>query len=133
KFNAKTAYKIESSIFLNDISNMITLAHANETEYTYRNIGNFKSKGIQINIEFTIYQYKFDFGASYIGSYNELAEKYINYTYNYYPEVRVNAHYDFIKINLTAAIFYKYSGELPSYIIGQNDNLIQTITEDFHT
>ncbi len=133
KFNAKTAYKIEASVFLNDISNMITLAQANETEYTYRNVGVFKTNGIQFNNEFTIHQFKFDFGASYIGRYNALAESYSANKFSYYPEVRMNAHYEFIKLNLTAAVFYKYSGEIPSYMIGSDDNLMQTITEDYHT
>lgn len=134
KVNEKTAYKIESSVFFNDIYNMITLAQANSSEYTYRNVGKFQTQGIQFNNEFTIYQFKFDFGASYIGRYNELSEgtQSIN-SFSYYPEARVNMHYDFSRLNVTAAVFYKYSGKIPSYIIGQNNTLEQRFTEDYHT
>jgi outer membrane receptor for ferrienterochelin and colicins len=71
-------------------------------------------------------------GGSCIGRYNELSETNEIKKYSYSQEVRSNVIYEFKKINLTAAIFYKYTGRLPGFMMDDN-NITQTFIHDYHT
>ncbi len=131
----QSLYKTDISLFYNDIKDMISLAQSSNTgtEYTYVNIGTYKTHGINISTEMAINHFKFLIGASYIGRYNELAAVHDIDAYNYSPELRSNILYEFKKTGLSIAMFYKYTGILYRYRIDDQDNIYLTETQDFHT
>lgn len=126
-------YKVEASGFYNDIKNMITLAQTVGTEFSYTNLGEFKTTGANLLGELAIEHLKFSVGGSYIGRYNTLSETEDVETFSFTPEVRSNIMYEVKQAQLTVALFYKYTGRLPSFIIDANDNVSQTFMDAYHT
>lgn len=133
KIKENRIYKVEVSTFYNDIKNLITLAQTTGSEYSYTNIGKYKTLGIQLNNEVAINHLKISLGGSYTGRYNILSETQDVNPFSYTPEVRSNVMYEFKKINLTAALFYKYSGKLPGFQLDANNNILPTFINEYHT
>jgi len=125
-------YKVEASAFYNQIHNLITLALLSGTEYTYTNIGNYKTQGVNLNGELAIKHLKFVLGGSYIGRYNILSETSDVETFSYSPEIRSNVVYEFKKANLSVAVFYKYNGALNAFAIDEDDKVYQTTIQAYH-
>jgi len=124
-------YKVELSAFYNQIHNLITLALLSGTEYTYTNIGNYKTQGLNFNTELAIKHLKFMVGGSYIGRYNILSESSDVETFSYSPELRSNLIYEFKKLNLSLALFYKYNGALNAFAIDADDKVYQTTIQAY--
>ncbi len=125
--------KTEVSTFYNQINNLITLAQNNGTQYTYVNIGNYETHGVQLNNNISFNHFKFGIGGSLIGRYNQLSESANIDKYSYTPELKSSINYEFPKQKMFVAFFYKYSGKLPGFGLDANDNIIQTYTEAYHT
>lgn len=129
----QTVMKLEAYGFYNDIRNLITLAQfGSSTEYSYINIGKYKTTGLNLNTEFLVKHLKFSFGFSYIGRYNELSEEYTVDEFSFSPEFRSSFSYDFRKIGLSVALFYKYNGKLPSYVLETEDAVSQYFIDAYH-
>ncbi len=129
----KTIYKLEGSLFYNQIKNMITLAYLESTSFSYINIGEFISKGVQLNAEIGISHFKFSTGYSYTMRSNLLSETYSDIKkFNGSSEWRSSIVYDWKKSGMRFSVFYKYTGKLPGYALGNQDEIIQTFLEDYH-
>ncbi|MDF2456241.1 MAG: hypothetical protein K0R51_2234 [Cytophagaceae bacterium] len=131
KKQQQRVYKVELSAFHNQIKNLITLALLSGTEYTYTNIGTYKTQGLNLNTELAIKHLKFVIGGSYIGRYNILSETSDIETYSYSPEVRSNMIYEFKKANLSVALFYKYNGASNAFAMDTDDNIYQTTIQAY--
>lgn len=122
----------EVSLFYNSIQNLITLAQNSEgTEFTYINIGNFETRGININQGIEQGKFKLNIGASYTGLYNQLSEKENIQSFSYYPEIRSNLMYTIPKINITTGVFYKYQGKLPGFFMDDEGAVSQSFINPF--
>lgn len=133
---AKSKYvlKLEPSAFYNDIENLISLAQKNNTEYTYFNVGEFKTKGLQWNSSLSFQQLKFNLGYSYIGRYNIISKNTDADKYSYSSEFKFNTQYELEKQQLILALFYKYSGKLPQYLLNANTGIPELgFVDDYHT
>jgi len=104
--------------FYNDVSNQIALTLVDQASqlYTYQNIGQFYSNGINFSSGFRYKTYKTHFGYSYIGRYN------INHetnpeiqAFNYSPELVGNFIYEVEEWRTSFSLFYKYNGKLLGY------------------
>lgn len=126
-------WKIESSSFYNDIQNLITLAQANATEYTYFNLERFKSMGTQLQAEVTFKRLTATVGGSYVGRYNELSSNYSIAEYLFSPEGKCNLQYRWPEKEFTASLFYKYTGRTPGVSIDEDGNPFTTSISDYHT
>lgn len=133
RFNiGKTAWKFENSYFYNNIENLITLAQASATEYTYFNLSRFKTLGTQVQFEMNWNRLTASIGGSYVGRYNELSETYDSEPFMYSPEGRLNAQY-LLKGDFTASVFYKYTGETPNISIDENGAMYKSVIADYNT
>ncbi|WKZ74565.1 MAG: TonB-dependent receptor [Vicingaceae bacterium] len=135
-YNAKkgnTLWKTENSFFYNYIENMISLAQLLGTQYTYFNIDKYQTLGIQLQTELAWQHFKFTIGGAYIGRYNQLSEEYLSEKFTYTPEGKCNLFYEWHKKNITFALFYKYTGELPSFAINTKNEIYKTKIYDYHT
>ncbi|MBL7934544.1 MAG: TonB-dependent receptor, partial [Bacteroidia bacterium] len=124
--------KIDVNTFYNDIYHLITLAQTTSTEYSYINIGKYKTLGVQLNNTLRFKKVSFQTGFNYTGRYNELSESVSVPEFNFSPEVLENISYRFIKQKTSISLFYKYNGKLPGYIL-VGDQIQQTSLSDYHT
>jgi outer membrane receptor for ferrienterochelin and colicins len=133
KTKGNTIWKTENSFFYNYIENMISLAQITGAEYTYFNVDKFQTLGLQLQTELAWQHFKFSIGGAYIGRYNQLSVNYPLEKFTYTPEGRCNLFYEWHKQNITFALFYKYTGKLPSFIVNNNNEVYQTIIQDYNT
>jgi outer membrane receptor for ferrienterochelin and colicins len=67
KSKGRYSCRLEASAFYNDIRDMITLAFLSGTEYSYVNIGTYKTKGLQLNGELGVSDLKMAAGRQLCG------------------------------------------------------------------
>lgn len=126
--------KIDGGGFFNDVKNLITLATSenNSQQYTYVNIGKFKTIGAQINTTFNFKPITFKIGLAHIGRYNNLSEEQEISLFNFSPELRSNIIYELKNYPLRFSAFYKYNGQLNGFYMGNNDEILESIIDDYH-
>lgn len=129
----QTIIQVEANGFYNDIRNLITLAQVEGSEYSYVNIGFYRTKGLSIATSVLLQHWKINLGVSYTGRYNSLSEITPAERFNYYPEINGNVQYDLPRWNANASLFYKYQGKLPGYSLSENGTLNETFTDGYHT
>ncbi len=124
--------RVDVSVFYNDIYNLITLAQTSGTEYSYINVGKYKTIGIQLGNTLRFKKVSFQTGFNYTGRYNDLSESGNAPQFSFSPEVQENISYRFIKQKATVSLFYKYNGKLPGFAMVNNE-VQQTALSDYHT
>ncbi len=137
KFNKNLVFYIDNSYYFNHIYNQIALVSVNPNalEYTYANIDNFKSRGVNLNIEGYYKAVRLSVGASYTGIYNNAFEQVGKSQYFYTPEFRTQLSYAMKNKEIpptTFSIFHKYNGSIYGYALDQTRNLVNTYTEGYH-
>lgn len=127
----KSKLKIDVSGFYNDIENLITLAISpNEPQqYTYVNIGEFKTIGSQINSSLKLGEFIFDLGTSYTGRSNNIENDTIP-LFTFSPEFKANVIYNNRDYNFRISLFYKYNGKRPGFYASEDD-IIQTMFDAY--
>lgn len=119
--------------FYNYISNLISLAQtSSSTLYSYVNIGEFQSMGLNLGTALSYKNWSIDLGLAYTGQsgqFIELAEEPMLYS----PEVQSTLKYFIPSINLNLSMFYKYNGTQLGYGIDANDEVYQTRIDDYHS
>jgi outer membrane receptor for ferrienterochelin and colicins len=123
-FSASVGYKklikqmlcqADLQFFYNDIQDMIGLSLVQASEFSYVNIHRFQSMGTSGNIAFMWHHLKINLGSSYIGRSNQLSDSAGVAPQSWSPEFRGNLLYEFKKLKLTTALFYKYQGRQVGY------------------
>jgi len=128
----KVSFNTELSGFYNSITDRISLASISGTEFTYVNVGSFKSNGVRLNVGAKHKNLNFNAGTAIIGRASDLVSEDLVNTFIYYPEVQTSAIYTFPKSNTSLALFYKYQGQLPNFGVNNDGEVEQRITEDYH-
>ncbi|MBL7890232.1 MAG: TonB-dependent receptor, partial [Bacteroidia bacterium] len=128
----QTSIKNDVILFYNMIENMISLAQVSGTEYSYFNIDQFRTNGIQLQNEISFNHLKLTLGVGCIGRYNQLQNTQAPEKFSYSPEAKFNIFYEWHKLQTTLALFYKYTGEMPGYAVDENNNIIRTTIDDYH-
>ncbi|HAP71187.1 MAG TPA: hypothetical protein DCQ41_01865 [Cryomorphaceae bacterium] len=122
------------SVFYNHIFNLISLGLVPGTEeYSYINIGLFKSTGMSGDINFNTSKINALIGWSYIGRYNHVSEFRAVEPFSFSPELRSRFTYSMAKLNMKMSVFWKYTGRTPSYNIDGDDEIQLGFVEDYHT
>ncbi|MFT2008014.1 TonB-dependent receptor domain-containing protein [Pontibacter sp. 13R65] len=109
--------------FYNHLEHLITTGQdeRNPTHYTYINIEKYKTTGVSLQNTLRLHDLEATVGASYIGRYNQLYEQQQGLElFTWYPEVNLNATYTFTKAGASLGFFYKYTGALPTYVLGSD-------------
>jgi outer membrane receptor for ferrienterochelin and colicins len=119
-------YKInyDYSFFYNDVNNLITLGLAEDGNYTYINVGTFKSLGNQFNINLVSSKTNASMSLGYIGRYNKLSEIYqgIN-EFTFSPEFSLTLSYKCFKDIFRVNTFFKFNGLLQSYAVSAAEQI----------
>jgi outer membrane receptor for ferrienterochelin and colicins len=127
-------YNFDVSGFYNGIENQISLAliDASSQLYTYTNIGEFYSKGINFNSGFRYKTYKTTMGFSYIGRYNLDSKTNPEVQkYSYSPEFSTSFIYEVKEWQTSFNLFYKYSGKLLGYTVDDFGDVAQYQISDY--
>jgi outer membrane receptor for ferrienterochelin and colicins len=126
-----SVYKIEPKIFYNDIQNQITLATVSSSLYSYINLGNFKSLGAELKVQYIIDGMMINFGYSYLGRKNTLDNNIESPNLKFTSEITAGLIYDIKQIESKLSIFYKYSGKQPGYSLDANKNVTEYNINDY--
>lgn len=136
RFLEEKAWKLNSvlSAFHNDVENMIDFGiRPGSSVTTYINVNRYKSRGVTLTNAFKSHKGEFRFGFAYTGRHNELTEADRTLPgFTWSPEINGSARYNFAG-QITASLFYKYTGKTPAYVINPSDNSISQVkTSAFH-
>lgn len=124
-------YRAELSGFYNTIENRITLAQVSNDEYSYVNIGNFRTLGGKLRLEARSQHFTVQIGGGLIGRYNELENQSVVPEYSYSPEITGMLQYQWSDPKLTTSLFYKYQGRLPGYVLDGNE-VMEQFVDPYH-
>jgi len=136
KIYNQSIINIDGGVFFNDINNLITrvLTDSNLQQYSYINIGNYKTTGLKINSELKFDYLTIDVGAAHIGRYNDLSENFKSISnFNFSPEIRSSIIYNWPKYNLRLSTFYKYTGPTIRFNLNDDDEIIESTMGSFNT
>ncbi len=126
-----SVYKIEPKIFYNNIYNQISLATVSNNLYSYVNLGNFKSLGAELKVQYIVDGMMINFGYSYLGRKSTLSDNIESPDFKYTSELTAGLIYDIKAIESKFSIFYKYSGKQPGYSIDANKNIQEYTISDY--
>ncbi len=126
--------KIEPTLFYNYITDNITLLQIQGTQFTYQNIDEVETFGAKIVANYTIHpDYHFKLGFSQLGFTNLNADEFEgSYAYLYTPEVIAGFDYWRASKKFNFNVTYKYTGPVPGYTYGENDEVLQTSVPGYH-
>lgn len=132
KQTQNTIHQIELSGFYNSIENLITLGIINSTEYTYVNIGLFRSTGGQVKYNFQNPRVNATAQFNLTGRYNALATDFSTISnYNFTPDISLQLKTNLYKKFFGLAVFGKYSGSLNSYLLNEEGSVEITTQSDY--
>ncbi len=127
-------YNFELSGFYNAVRNQISLVLKDQAEqlYSYRNIGEFYSKGLNFTSGFKYKTYRTDFGFSWVGRYNleSIANPEVD-KFSYTPEIMGSFGYEVESWNTTFNLFFKYTGKVLGYFDDELNGVSQFEIEDY--
>lgn len=122
---------ITNKLFYTDLSNVITLAQLSATEYSYINLLKSQTFGYTLNGNISIKNLSIELGANYQGDQSQVSEEQTIAKTGWYPEVKVNPSYDFPKLKTTFSIYYKFTGQIPSFNFDEDGNLVQNKRDSY--
>lgn len=123
---------VTNQVFFNEISNVITLAQINTTEYSYINLLRARTVGYTINANISIKKLAVELGGNFLGNQSQVSESEDAYKIGWYPEFKINPSYKISKINTTFSIYYKFTGQIPSFNFDTDGNLVQTKRDSYN-
>lgn len=136
----KKQYGIDADLFYNQIYNLIQLVPLiggtpTRPPYTYTNVGNFISQGVQFDLNYGIYpRIKIKTGMTYTGRQYTLENNEEVPSMLYSTDLNANVDYRIIKYDLDVVVFYKYTGRYPDYGIDSNTgDWVEGYRKDYHT
>ena len=129
----KNALKNKLSFFYNDINDLIALSQASQTAYSYFNLERYKTTGVQLRSQYSRNSIQLVIGAGYVGRYNQVSLENIDQEeFLFSPEVQGNLRYQWEKAKMSFSLFYKYTGQLPNIRTDENDDLYESVIQDYH-
>ena len=123
---------ITNQFFFNDLTNLISLAQVTNTEYSYVNLNKAQTYGYTLNANFLRKGFSIDAGVSVKGRRTQIYENEAPRATSFYPEVKVNPSYTIEKINTSFAIFYKFTGKLPNFVMQSDGTVFESKRDSFH-
>jgi len=127
-------FGMDVDLFYNSINNIITLAQLNTELYSYINIDNYISQGMQAELFYDLYpEFKWKIGVSRTGRKNVIeGETEASKELLYSTDISTSGTYRFKKIKTELSVFYKFTGKLPQVYLDENDILQEGYIESYH-
>jgi len=125
--------KLEPRFFYNHIDDLITLAAIKKDEFSYLNIGQYKTLGGDFNFSLYSHSLTFNTGFSYIGRYNKPEDYLIpDEEFSFSPEFKTNIIYDWKSFDIKLSLFYKYTGKQPGFTLTTEKTPMKYFIDDYH-
>lgn len=129
----QTITRFNVGVFYNEIENMISLAQSQDVGiYRYVNIGQFRSRGMEVSIDNSHNHLKTSIGFAYWGRQSSIENPGSLGRMLYSPELKGKILYEFKRIAGNISLFYKYNGVLPNYGVDDNGQVVEVRTDDYH-
>jgi len=130
----KKAFRLEASVFYNKIDQIITLAQANTSLYTYINLEHYKTQGVELKIARQWYPFvQAEAGLSRTGRLNALSDGMVNVEkMRYTTDLTGDVTLKYPKKHLSFSAYYKYSGRMPQLYILEN-TVSEGYISDYHS
>jgi outer membrane receptor protein involved in Fe transport len=112
------------TIFFNDLSNQITFGQDlnDPTITTYINAKRYRTLGFSLNESVGFKHWEIGAGIGVTGRYNEFSDSIRLDKYLFSPEINTSVSYHPELWGLSFSLFYKFTGAVPQYTLGQDDN-----------
>lgn len=125
--NTKRVWRIEPSVFLNQITNLIDLARieGNAFQVKYLNVSELRTAALNLNSEWKTRMFQLSAAYSLTARSNSFIQQVSGAGYLYSNECRLNAGLTFEKSATAINLFYKYNGRFQTY---QVNNTTQKIS-----
>ena len=125
--------KLQPGLFYNDVNNLISLAQVDGDLYSYVNIGEVQTLGLDLDVTYRRSNASAELSFSYLGRSTGLDAQTDDSgvgEYSFAPELSAALMYtlsQYVDLNL----FYKYSGELPQYTIDADGTVREGRIDDY--
>ncbi|MGV3637585.1 MAG: TonB-dependent receptor [Flavobacteriales bacterium] len=127
----KGVYTSEISLFHNVIEDLITLAQITATQYTYVNVGQFRTTGGSIGAGWDNGHWVISCGTAVTGRYDELAAT-TDSPYLFTSEVRASITKQWLRKGWSGSVFWKWQDRLNTYTLLDDGTLGRTFISAFH-
>lgn len=110
----RNGWNVETTLFFNDIRNVILLAQTepNTSKYTYKNVSKYRTAGFQASGSLLIYpSLRITSGITLTGITGSSYDSVPYAPFQWSPEITTNASWNFNRQDLLLAVYYKFTGE----------------------
>lgn len=126
-------FDIEPKFFYNKIANMITLAESASNEYRNINLGKYETIGGNLGIKFFTPTFSLTLNGGITGTLSEAYDISDDIDkFNFAPDFSLSVNYLVESLGLQINALYKYSGEIPSYIVNSDNSISKYYFDDYH-
>lgn len=133
KLQPKASYTISAGGFYNDIFNLITLALVQGTEYSYINIGRSRTAGFSGTAELRTKSIQLNLSGMYSARSAQLEGSDLLQEFLWSPELRFSLLWKEKRTGIITGAFVKYTGQLPQFMVDENDEVTRTVTGAYTT
>ncbi|MEQ9064651.1 MAG: TonB-dependent receptor [Vicingaceae bacterium] len=131
-YKGQTLTRIEGGYFINDITDLITLAQqGSATTFSYINVGSFQTQGFKAGLHHRRNHWRTTLNFLYTGRSNSISDSVQLPGMTYSPELSADVRYEFKKLEGNIGLFYKYTGSLPSFSIDESGEVNQLKVQDY--
>lgn len=130
-FIKNLSVRSDLSLFYNEIRNLITLAQTTDVQFSYVNVGLFRSQGFSYSVFFSGNKWSGNVGYAITGRASNLLTGTL-IPMRYTNELNASGTYRFNR-KLSLSAFYKYTGKMPGFNLNQDGQLVESYIDDFHT
>ena len=116
--------------FYNIIEDLITLAQIDATQYSYVNIGEYRTAGGSVGIGWDNGHWLLNVGGATTGRYDALGES-NEQAWLYTPEARASVTREWRQHGWSASLFAKYQGELGNYVYVSETEIGRNVLEPY--
>ena len=127
----KGVYTSEVSLFHNSVEDLITLAQVSGTQYSYINVGGFRTTGGSIGAGWDNGHWAVTCGAAVTGRYDDVARS-TGSPYLFTSEVRASITKQWLRKGWSGSVFWKWQDRLVNYALMADGKVGQTWIDAFH-
>ena len=126
-------FEVEPKFFYNKITDMITLAEINSGEYRNINLGNYETIGGSLGFKFFTPLFSVTLNGGITGTLSEVYDiSDVGDKFNFAPDLSLSLGYLVESLGVQINALYKYSGEIPSYIVNSDESISKYYFDDYH-
>jgi len=121
-------------VFYSKINNLIDLAQTSPVDWTYTNVDYLITQGGALGVNYKFKNFNFNSSITYYGNFNsQFNNSNLKNEFFYSNDAIAGASYLFDSLDLKLNLSYKYTGDIKSYYIDDNDTTQESYIGNYHT